>query len=205
MSELLANYEIDAPRRREMNAIVNDEVKRLTRMIDDYLDIARLQSGRAAERREPVRIEPLIDRLLLLYAPIAAPKQCELIYESGAPLPAVLADADLLNRAIGNLISNAIKYSPNGRQVRVRTAADGQFLQIDVEDQGYGIPPEDQEKIFDKFYRVPRVEDADTPGTGLGLAFTREIAALHGGTVAVQSELGAGSTFTFRLPIGLAL
>src|SRR5262249_53465682 len=100
-----------------------------------------------------------------------------------------------------NLVANAIKYSPAGTEVVVSARAGEENLFIAVADQGYGIPPEHHSRIFEKFFRVPRVEDADTPGAGLGLALVREIAELHGGRVTIESEAGAGSTFTLRLPL----
>ena len=118
-------------------------------------------------------------------------------------LPVVMADSDLLTRAVTNVIANAIKYSPPGREVLVSVQTDGRDLLIEVADKGYGIAPEDVDRIFEKFYRVPRVENADEPGTGLGLTFVREIMESHGGNVTVESELGSGSTVTLRLPLEL--
>jgi two-component system sensor histidine kinase SenX3 len=105
---------------------------------------------------------------------------------------------------VENLVSNAIKYSPNNTQVTVTAARDGESVAISVADQGYGIPEADLSRIFEKFYRVPRVEDAGVPGTGLGLALVREIAELHGGTVTVASKINLGSTFTLRIPLAKA-
>jgi two-component system sensor histidine kinase SenX3 len=101
---------------------------------------------------------------------------------------------------VENLVSNAIKYSPDGTDVTISARADEEFLAIEVADRGYGIPPADLERIFEKFYRVPRVQDAGTPGTGLGLSLVREIAELHRGSVAVKSDVDQGSTFTLRIP-----
>ena len=117
-----------------------------------------------------------------------------------ADLPAVLADLDLLSRALENLVSNAVKYSPNATVVTVTARAEEDALLMEVADQGYGIPEADLGRIFEKFYRVPRVQDAGVPGTGLGLSLVREIAELHHGSVSVKSEVGRGSTFTLRIP-----
>jgi two-component system sensor histidine kinase SenX3 len=106
----------------------------------------------------------------------------------------------LLTRAVTNLISNAIKYSPAGKEITINARAEGQALRIEVVDQGYGIPAADLERIFEKFYRVSRAEDTDVQGTGLGLAFVREIVELHGGRVTVSSVAGSGSTFSLLLP-----
>ncbi|MCX6622922.1 MAG: ATP-binding protein, partial [Acidobacteria bacterium] len=201
MSELLAAYEMEPAKRKEMNLAINDEVKRLTRMITEYLNITRLESGAATPRYSPVRLEALLDRTLLLLGPVAAQRRIRLHREVAADVPAVFADPDLLTRAVENLVSNAIKYSAPGREVTVSVRACDTWVSIAVADQGYGIPPAALERIFEKFYRVPRLEDADTPGTGLGLALVRQIAELHGGSIAVKSEVNCGSTFTLTLPI----
>jgi PAS domain S-box-containing protein len=200
MTELLANYDLPGDRRKEMNLAINDEVKRLTRMIGQYLDITRLESGATAMRPAPVKADALLERTLLLLDPVAAQRKITLRRNFAADLPPFLADPDLLARAFENLVSNAIKYSPEGTVVTVATGAEEDYILIEVNDQGYGIADGDQVRIFEKFYRVPRVEDAGTPGTGLGLAFVREIAELHRGNVSVRSEVGRGSTFTLRLP-----
>jgi signal transduction histidine kinase len=200
MTELLANYDLPADRRREMNLAINDEVKRLTSMITGYLDITRLESGATAMRTAPVRAEALLERTLLLLDPVAAARQIRLVRRFDPNVPAFLADPDLLSRAFENLISNAVKYSPGGSEVSVATAMEGNFIVIEIADQGYGIPESDLTRVFEKFYRVPRVEDIGTPGTGLGLAFVREIAELHRGSISARSETGRGSTFTLRLP-----
>ncbi len=200
MTELLANYDLPADRRREMNLAINDEVKRLTRMISDYLDITRLESGATAMRPAPLRADAVLERTLLLLDPVAAQRRIQLLRRFAPDLPPFLADPDLLARAFENLVSNAIKYSPEGSEVTISTLAEEEYIAIEVADQGYGIPPADLGRVFEKFYRVPRVEDAGTPGTGLGLAFVREIAELHQGSVSVHSDVGRGSTFTLRLP-----
>jgi signal transduction histidine kinase len=115
----------------------------------------------------------------------------------------VMADPDLLTQAVTNVIANAIKYSPPGGEIRVAVRKNENDLLIEVTDRGYGIAPEDVTSIFEKFYRVPRAENADEPGAGLGLAFVREIMDSHGGHVAVKSQLGTGSTFILRLPLEL--
>jgi PAS domain S-box-containing protein len=200
MTELLADYDVGAERRREMNLAINDEVKRLARMIAEYLDITRLESGVTVLRPAPLRVETLIERILLLLEPVAGQRGIRLVRNFADGLPTLVGDADLLSRAVENLVSNAIKYSPGGTEVTVSAASDDSSVSIQVTDQGCGIPEANLARIFEKFYRVPRVEDAGVPGTGLGLSLVREIAELHGGSVAVRSEVSAGSTFTLRLP-----
>jgi signal transduction histidine kinase/CHASE2 domain-containing sensor protein len=204
MTELLANYDIEPSRRKEISSAINGEVKRLAGMITDYLDITRLESGATGLRNTPVKLDVLLQRILLLLEPLAAQRGIRLVLTPAAGLPAFFADADLLGRAVENLVSNAIKYSPDNTQVTVSAARDGESVAILVADQGYGIPEADLARVFEKFYRVPRVEDAGVPGTGLGLALVREIAELHGGTVTVASKINQGSTFTLRIPLARA-
>jgi two-component system sensor histidine kinase SenX3 len=151
-------------------------------------------------RLSPVRVEHLLDRILILLEPVVSARKIRLVRHIPSDLPAILADPDLLARAVENLVSNAIKYSPDGTDVTISARADEEFLAIEVADRGYGIPPADLDRIFEKFYRVPRVQDAGTPGTGLGLSLVREIAELHRGSVAVKSDVDQGSTFTLRIP-----
>jgi signal transduction histidine kinase/CHASE2 domain-containing sensor protein len=206
MTELLAQYDVDPERSREMHLAINDEVKRLARMITGYLDITRLESGATELRLSPVRLENLLERTLLLLDAVAAQRGIKLTRRFAPDLPALLADADLLSRAVENLVSNAIKYSPCGTEVTITTSSDEDAVSLEVADQGYGIPEADLARVFEKFYRVPRVQDAGVPGTGLGLPMVREIAELHGGSVtvrsevAVRSEVNGGSTFTLRIP-----
>ncbi|HMY76745.1 MAG TPA: ATP-binding protein, partial [Blastocatellia bacterium] len=117
-------------------------------------------------------------------------------------LPALSADADLLSRAVTNLISNAVKFSPENSEVILTATAEDGELRIEVADSGCGIPADALPRIFEKFYRVPRPleTDAEVPGNGLGLALVREIAERHGGRVTVESEPGVGSVFRLRLP-----
>jgi PAS domain S-box-containing protein len=203
MSEVLAQFDVDRDRRREMHTAINEEARRLARMIDEYLDITRLEAGARPLRKTPLRVDALIERVLLLLDPLASSRGIAITREFEKNPPAVMADPDLLAQAVTNVIANAIKYSPRGREIRVSARTDGNDLLIAVADKGYGIAPEDVKRIFEKFYRVPRVESADEPGTGLGLAFVREIMDAHGGCVTVESELGTGSTITLRLSLEL--
>jgi two-component system phosphate regulon sensor histidine kinase PhoR len=200
MSEVLTQFDVDPARQREMHAAINEEAKRLARMIDEYLNITRLEAGARPLRQMPLRVEAIVERVVLLLNPIGASRGIPMTCEFEKGLPVIKADADLLAQAVTNVLGNAIKYSPSAKEVRVTVRTDGNDVLIEVADRGYGIAPEDVKRIFDKFYRVPRAEGAEEPGTGLGLTFVREIMESHGGQVTVQSELGRGSTFTLRLP-----
>lgn len=200
MSEVLAQFDPDAAERRQMHLTINDETKRLARMIDEYLDLTRLESGVYRPRFAPLRIELVAERSLLLLDPLARQRNIRLERDFAQDLPAMVGDLELLARAVTNLVSNAIKFSPPEVVVTVRAAMDGQFLRLEVVDRGGGIAAEYLPRIFEKFYRVPRVNDVDIPGTGLGLSLVEEVVELHGGRVLVESKPGAGSIFTIMLP-----
>lgn len=201
ISELLAEYDVDDEQRRGLNRTINAEAKRLVHLVNDYLDLARLESDARPLYPAPVRAAALVERALALLDPIAARQSIRLVRRFAPNLPALLADAELVSRAVNNLVANAIKFSPEKSEVIIEARADGDDVLIEVADCGPGIPPESRERIFEKFYRVPRLADADAPGTGLGLTFVREVAERHGGSVTVESELDVGSTFILRLPV----
>jgi PAS domain S-box-containing protein len=201
MSEVLAQYEIGHTRRREMHSAINEEAKRLTRLINDYSDITRLESGSRPLHLAPTRLAPLVERTLLMLDPLAGQREMRIVRRFAPDLPPLLVDADLISQAVTNLVGNAIKYGTPTSEIIVELRADSDSLRVDVADSGHGIPAESLSRIFDKFYRVPRMEEADVSGTGLGLAFVREIAEKHGGRVTVESEAGFGSTFSLRLPL----
>lgn len=201
MSEVLSEYDVDQKRRREMHLAINEEAKRLARMINDYLDITRLESGARPLRLAPTRVATIVERALLMLDPLAEQREMRIVRRFAPNLPPLLIDADLLAQAVTNLIANAIKYSNPASEIIVELRADRDALWIEVADQGHGIPAEALARIFDKFYRIPRLEDADVSGTGLGLAFVREIVEKHGGRINVESEAGVGSVFSLRLPL----
>jgi len=199
MSELLSQFEVDAARRREMHLIINDEAKRLARMIDEYLDLTRLESGARQLRLAPLRIEQLMERALLLLDPVAERAGLKITRNLSADLPPILGDADLIARAVTNLVDNAIKFSPAHSTVTVNARAEGSAVLIEVIDQGCGVAPEFLPHVFEKFYRVPRAANADVPGAGLGLSLVREVAELHNGTATIESQPGKGSIFSLYL------
>jgi signal transduction histidine kinase len=197
----LTRFEVEAERRREMHLAINDESKRLARMIDEYLDITRLESGARPLRLEPIRIVQLLERTLLLLDPVAAQNDIRIVRRFDPNLPPLMADPDLIARAVTNLVANAVKFSSPRRDVLVEASAESGYIRIEVRDQGCGIPSEALPHIFEKFYRVPRLEDADAPGAGLGLALVRDIAELHRGRITAESEIGVGSVLTLLLPL----
>jgi signal transduction histidine kinase len=203
MSEVLAQFEVQPDRRREMHRVINDEAKRLSHMITEYMDIAKLESGAHPLRLTPVRITSIIERVVLLLSPLAAQRDITIVRYVALDLPVLSVDADLIAQALTNLLANAIKYSGPQTEIALEARVAGRALLIEVKDQGYGISADALPHIFEKFYRVPSIENSDVPGTGLGLALVKEIVELHAGRVTVQSERGLGSTFLLRLPLAL--
>ena len=132
----------------------------------------------------------------------AEQKQIELTTKLSSKLPTIFGDRDKLQAALVNLVGNAVKYTPEDGKVTLRCATDDRWIRIDVEDNGPGIPEDEQLKVFEKFFRGAATQESDQRGNGLGLAFSREIARLHGGEIELQSVVGEGSTFSMRLPVG---
>lgn len=203
MSEVLAQFDVDATRRRTMHLAINDEAQRLAALIDEYLSLTRLETGAQRLRLTAVQPALLLERTLLLLEPLAAQRGIQLVRCFAPGLPVLQADADWLARAITNLIANALKFSPAQTSVRVSAAVNAGEFCLAVADQGCGIPAEALAQVFEKFYRVPRAPESEdeVPGHGLGLALVREIAEQHGGRVTVDSTPGVGSTFTLWLPL----
>jgi GAF domain-containing protein/two-component sensor histidine kinase len=190
--------------------VMQREVERLARLIGDLLQISRLQSERHAERsqvRQPVDFEALIETVVHNNLAWADSEHKELLHEClSSPLPTGYGDPDQLLRALTNLVSNAISYTPEGGRVVVRSQVEPveqtkpDWVIIDVIDTGIGIPVKELSTIFERFYRGSNVSPA-MPGTGLGLAIVKDIVELHGGRIEVESAEGQGSQFRVRLPV----
>ena len=167
-------------------------------LIDDVLDLSRLEAGVLELRREEIAFDEMVREVLLTVAPLANAKE---IHLEAAPGPyRILADRVRLRQILGNLLSNAVKFTRRGGTVAIRAELTGQFLEVCVSDSGSGVPAAEQEAIFRKFYQV-RAPEAN-PGSGLGLAITRRLVEQHGGQIRVESAPGAGSRFIFTLPTG---
>ncbi len=173
------------------------QLDRLTRLIDDMLDISRLSSGRLAIRSEPLDLSELVRSVTESVRPQFEAQKTRLVTHV-SPGVRIEGDAFRIEQAVMNLITNALKY---GRRepVEIRLEQVDHHARIDVRDRGRGIAPEDLERIFQRFERAGH--SGDVPGLGLGLYISREIVRGHGGTIAVQSRPGEGSTFTIALPI----
>jgi NtrC-family two-component system sensor histidine kinase KinB len=173
-----------------------DDCERLQRIVDELLDLARLQGGRVVLRRRRMTPRALVEGAADAQRAIAAARQVELATEISPGLPDVEVDADRLQLVFANLLSNAVRHSPPGAVVHLRGAADDGVVRFEVADEGPGIPAEQRAVIFEKF-----AQGVDSPGgAGLGLSIARDVVTAHGGTIGVDSEVGRGSTFWFTVP-----
>ncbi|MFC1883691.1 response regulator [Thermodesulfobacteriota bacterium] len=176
------------------------KIDSLLELINDLLDISKIESGKAVQHQVPTDIGPIITDTLGLMEARAKKENIELEFNY-KDLKPVQADPQQMEEVFNNLISNAINYSPDGGKIKVSTNTRGEFLEIKVNDTGMGIAAEELPKIFDKFYRVKSPGARQIMGTGLGLSIVKGIVESHRGTIDVDSEPGKGTTFRILLPI----
>lgn len=191
----------DPATRTRFLEIMARETDRLVALINDLLDLSRLESRTVELHRIPVSVADVAGAVVLMFARKAEAKDLRLEQDFPSDLPPVLADEDMLRQVFINLLDNAVKYTPSGRiEVRARAEPDGRTVRVEVADTGIGIPRQHQGRIFERFYRVDRARSRELGGTGLGLSIVRHIVELHGGRIEVESEVGVGTTFRFWLP-----
>ena len=203
VTALLSQEGLDAPSRKELLTVINEESDRLNHLIEQAVEMAQLDAQKVHLERRPESVASLIQ---------SAVEQSRAVYPSreirvslSNNLPNVLVDTAWIQKVLANLLGNAIKYSPPDRPVFVSAGPQGDMVAISVADRGAGIDPLEQEMIFDKFYRGQSYRDPSqrnrVSGTGMGLAISRAIVDAHGGVIGVTSQLNHGSVFTFTLPI----
>lgn len=184
--------------------VIKNNADRLKALVNDLLDISRIETGKTQLKLQPVDIAQLITDVVNEHARGRIQhEQIEIdLSTSIAPsLPLANADHDKITRVLTNLVDNALNYTPAGGEVEIEAGADGAFVVVSVRDTGIGISPEYHEKIFDRFFRVEESQVQAIPGTGLGLSIVRSLVEMHGGEMTLTSEPGRGSTFTFTLPL----
>lgn len=191
----------DEQTRRECYNVIISETRRLSRLVEDILSISQLEVGAARFDVGDVDMAKLVRQTVQDNLGGADGKKVELSLKIPPKMPRLRGDKQRLSVLLNNLIGNAIKYTPSGGRVTVAVEVQDRVIQVQVNDTGLGINPEDQKRIFEKFYRATSDSVQAIPGTGLGLAIAREVARLHGGDISVQSELGKGSQFTLELPV----
>jgi PAS domain S-box-containing protein len=200
LENALEDQNTDPTALREHFNVLNHETRRLERMVGEMLSVAEIEAGSLQLKRDDVRLDKLFDELAADYRPQAADKKIGLTFDLPPKLPVMQGDRDKVMLTLHNLLGNAMKYTPSAGKVTVSVRCDASQLYVDVIDTGIGIAADEQQRIFEKFYRAQDERVSKITGTGLGLALAREIARLHGGEITVQSELNKGSTFTLTLP-----
>ena len=198
---LLSDMILDAATQKEAFNVINEETARLILMVNDVLDLSRMETGSLTLNRDNVVTDRLIQHCVNDVQAMATSKQITLQTNYHPKMPTIYADREKIAVVTNNILSNAIKYTPENGTVFVETNVDDNFIYLKVTDTGLGIAVEDIERIFDKFYRVDRKETAEIPGTGLGLAIAREIVTLHGGVINVTSEMNKGTEMLIKLPL----
>ena len=197
-SELMGRYNLTDDKRKQIADMINQESKRLARMIQTFLDVERLTDGEMELKREPFTIRQVVEACLVRVSPLADRKNITIRAEE---LDGGLeGDRELMEYALYNLLTNAVKYSGDGTRITVTCREQGNQSRLSVQDQGIGMDAKELKQIFQKFYRTKRAEASGETGTGIGLSIVEQIVHRHGGKMEVTSEPGKGSCFTVILP-----
>lgn len=203
-SEMLSDGEADDEEtRKEFYGVIQTQANRLNRLIEDILNISRIESGLIKVSKEPASLTMLIEEQMQMIKSYAEEKKIEVIGQTPIVFDQVYVDRDMISQVIVNLLSNAIKYTREGGTVKVQTEVDeaGSLARVQVIDNGVGIPADEVDHVFEKFYRVG-ANKKQAKGTGLGLNLVKQIVeTVHEGRVFVTSEAGVGSIFGFELPL----
>ncbi len=203
-TEMLTDGEVgDEKTRKEFYSVIQNQAQRLNRLIENILNSSRIESGLIKINKEQASLTLLIEEQLRMIKSYAEEKQVEVTGQQPIVYDQVYVDKDMIQEVIVNLLSNAVKYTPSGGSVKIKTEVDegASLVRVTVTDTGVGIPEDDIEHVFDKFYRVG-ANKKQAKGTGLGLNLVKQIIEkVHDGRVFVESKVGQGSTFGFELPL----
>jgi two-component system, OmpR family, phosphate regulon sensor histidine kinase PhoR len=191
----------DAQNNRRFLEIIRDHAMRLARLTDDLLRLARIEAGKLELDFRPVPLAELLESCTATSLLKASQKQLSLEINYPPGLPPVLGDASLLGEVLQNLLDNAVQYTPPGGRIAVSAAVRQHDAVLTVADTGVGIPLAEQERIFERFYRVDAARSREVGGTGLGLSISKHIVEAHGGRIWVESDIGRGSRFHFSIPL----
>jgi len=197
-SELMGRYQLPEEKRKQIAEMINQESKRLARMIQTFLDVERLSEGQMELKREPFTARGIVEACVQRARPLAEKKEISIHLEDLAG--DLEGDRELMEYAVYNLLTNAVKYSGDGTRITVACRLQSGQLHLSVQDQGIGMDAKELRQIFEKFYRTKRAEASGIAGTGIGLSIVQQIVQHHGGRVEVASQPGKGSCFTVILP-----
>jgi two-component system phosphate regulon sensor histidine kinase PhoR len=203
--EMLAEGEADDEKtREEFLNVIQSQADRLQRLVDNLLNLARVESGVVRVNKQNLSLNALLEEAVDIVRPAAEEKEISLSVELSPLYLSAFVDRDQMMQTAINLLSNAVKYTPQGGKVTIRSRNLEKQVQFDVEDTGVGLSPEDCQRVFDRFYRVKSTQEMAS-GTGLGLTLAKSIVEdVHGGCISVMSEVGKGSTFIVTLPSGVS-
>jgi signal transduction histidine kinase len=191
----------DPAERAKCFNVLNQETRRLERMVSEMLSVAEIEAGVIKLRVDDVRLDSLFEELRSDFESLAKEKRIELVFELPPKFPVIQADRNKLALALHNLVGNAVKYTPEGGRVTISLRVERDRITVEVVDTGIGIKDEEADLVFEKFYRAKDPRVAKISGSGLGLTLSRQVARLHGGDVTLQSQLNRGSTFSLVVPM----
>ncbi len=198
----MARFPIDNPQLKWSRDVIDRQALHLTRLVDDLLDISRITRGTIRLAQEPVRSETIIARAVEALQPMIAEHRHELSIDCPDGSLMVRGDLTRLVQILGNLLNNAAKYTNDGGRIHLSVRRDGRFVEFRVKDNGIGIAPDSQSKLFNLFSRLETADDRTPGGLGIGLALVRKLVEMHAGEVAVRSAgVGQGSEFVVRIPL----
>ncbi|HXI15696.1 MAG TPA: ATP-binding protein, partial [Chloroflexota bacterium] len=186
---------------REFLGVAKRNVDRLVKLVNDILDLSKMGSGRLQLQCEPVDVAAVIEHVVASLRPMMREIGQTLRMNVPPELPPVRGDQERLHQILFNLVSNAHKYTPQGGEITVAAHGGRSFVRVDIQDTGIGMSPQDLAQLFTRFFRSSNPAAQRAGGAGLGLSITRQLVELHGGTIDVHSAPGAGSTFSFTLPV----
>ncbi len=201
-SEILKTGRVKSQKTRmEYYGIIHNESERMSHLISNLLDFASLEQGKRAKNFEAVNISQLVSRELEAYHYQIQKDGFQLTTQVEEEIPSTFADPTAISMAFFNLLDNSVKYSADQKQIQVKVQHKNGYIDLSVADRGPGIPVEEQQTIFEKFYRGSTAVGKKVRGSGIGLSITKHVAEMHGGEVLVESRVGEGSTFTLRIPV----
>jgi signal transduction histidine kinase len=187
---------------RKILASVGDQTDRLARLIQQLLDVSRFEAGGGRLEIKEIELRPFLEELATSFEALAVQNEIDFGVQIAPDLPATLqGDADRLNEVIGNLLSNAFKFTPRNGRIRMRAGAAEGGIGVEISDTGVGVPEDKLPRIFEKFFQVENDAQPRSVGSGLGLAISREIVDAHGGTISAESKVGKGTTIRVFLPL----
>ena len=187
---------------RERAGLIQKNASKLYQLVNQLLDLSKLEAGKMKLETKELNIVPLLKGLVLSFTSLAERKKITLNFDAREENISVYIDRDKIEKIISNLLSNAFKFTQEGGKIDFKLVKLDTEIEISVKDTGFGIPQERREKIFDRFYQVDGSSTRDGEGTGIGLALTKELVELHKGFISVESELDKGTTFTLKFPLG---